>query len=192
MLVCGCSTGNGLEHIDPGFTDRLVGLDINPDYIRIAGERHGRRLPFLELYCTDIEDLTFVRHSFDLIVASLFFEYVIPARVLPKLAQWLRPGGQLAVTLQLPSPGNEPVTPTPFRSLRRLTPIMKLIPPEQIKNICLRLGLNCTNEAEIELPTGKTFYCAYFRRDDGPIDETRGSAQHDPKPDQMNSGDPTR
>lgn len=31
VLVCGCSTGNGLEHIDPTITEHVVGFDINPD-----------------------------------------------------------------------------------------------------------------------------------------------------------------
>ena len=107
------------------------------------------------------------RHRFDLIVASLFFEYVAPATVLPKLARWLRPGGHLAVILQLPSPGNETVTPTPFKSLRRLAPFMELVPPYLFKHHCGQARLECTNEAEKKLPTGKMFYCGHFRMDGG-------------------------
>ena len=167
VLVCGCTTGNGLEHIDPDITKRVVGFDINPEYIRIAGDRHSGRLPFLKLYCTDVEKFALGHHGFDLIVASLFFEYVSPVRVLPKLAQWLRPDGKLAVILQLPSPGNEPVTPTHFKSLRLLTAYMQLIPTDLFKNICGCASLACTMETEQTLPTGKAFYCAYFKHDDG-------------------------
>jgi SAM-dependent methyltransferase len=163
VLVCGCSTGNGLEHIDPEITSRVVGFDINPDYIRIAGERYKRRLPFLELYCTDIDELNLSRHSFDLIVASLFFEYVTPAEALPKLVQWLRPGGQLAVILQLPVSGAETVTPTPFKRLRLLAPIIRLIQPRRFKRIGRQLGLYCVSETEITLRTGKAFYAAYLK-----------------------------
>ena len=163
VLVCGCSTGNGLEHIDPEITSRVAVFDINPDYIRITGERYKWRLPFLELYCTDIDELNLSRRSFDLIVASLFFEYVTPTEALSKLVQWLRPGGQLSVILQLPVSGAETVTPTPFKSLRLLAPIIRLVQPRRFKRICRQMGLYCASETEITLRTGKAFYVAYFK-----------------------------
>ena len=30
VLVLGCSSGNGLEHIDPAVTSRVAAVDINP------------------------------------------------------------------------------------------------------------------------------------------------------------------
>src|SRR5215212_4712714 len=34
VLLLGCSSGNGLEHVDPCTTTSVVGIDINPSYLR--------------------------------------------------------------------------------------------------------------------------------------------------------------
>ena len=34
LAVFGCAAGNGFEHIDPSITERVVGVDINPAYLR--------------------------------------------------------------------------------------------------------------------------------------------------------------
>ena len=44
-LVLGCSTGNGLEHIDPAVTSRVVAVDINPRYLRKLVERFPQLRP---------------------------------------------------------------------------------------------------------------------------------------------------
>jgi SAM-dependent methyltransferase len=42
VAVLGCGTGNGLDAIDPAVTERLVGVDLNPEYIALARRRHAR------------------------------------------------------------------------------------------------------------------------------------------------------
>lgn len=54
LAVIGCATGNGFEHINTAHTPRVVGIDINPDYLKILGVRFGGRIPRLELIEADI------------------------------------------------------------------------------------------------------------------------------------------
>ena len=36
VVVPGCATGNGFERIDPAATRRIVGIDINPEFLALA------------------------------------------------------------------------------------------------------------------------------------------------------------
>ena len=47
VAILGVAGGNGLERIDCNVT-RIVGIDINPEYLKTVRERHGT-LPGLEL-----------------------------------------------------------------------------------------------------------------------------------------------
>jgi ubiquinone/menaquinone biosynthesis C-methylase UbiE len=164
MAVLGCSTGNGFEHIDPDVTQRVVGIDINPDYLNILEQRHRRRLTQLELVCADIASCRLETRSFDLVHGALIFEYVEPERVLPGLATWLRAGGVLSVVLQLPSPTSNKVSETPYRSLRSLGSIMHLVQPVVFKRIAGRSGLSMLQSREIDLRLGKKFHVATYRK----------------------------
>jgi len=39
LLVLGCATGNGLEHVNPAVTKRIVGVDVNLQYLGVARQR---------------------------------------------------------------------------------------------------------------------------------------------------------
>lgn len=164
LAVLGCATGNGFEHIDPGVTTRVVGIDINPEYIGIARERHAQRLPRLQLIHGDVVSADFPACSFDLVHAALVFEYVDAARVLPRVARWLRPGGVLTVVLQGPSASAPPVTPTPWRSLEALSPILRLVDPLAFGRIAAASGLVPRDAARVGLPAGKSFHAAHYVR----------------------------
>jgi SAM-dependent methyltransferase len=112
IAVLGCSTGNGFEHI-PTSTRKIIGVDINPQYLDVVRQRYGDRLPGLDLICADIFNCTIAAHSIDLIHGALIFEYVDPAPAMERVATWLRPGGVFSAVLQLPSADGSPVTETP-------------------------------------------------------------------------------
>jgi len=162
--VLGCSTGNGFEHIDPGVTQRVVGIDINPDYLDILRQRHGPRLPGLELVCADVLPCHLAAGGFDLIHAALFFEYVEPVEVLPRVAGWLRPGGLLSVVLQFPSPVSKMVSETPYTSLKALESIMRLVDPVAFEELTRACGLATARSWRVDLKLGKQFYVALYQR----------------------------
>ncbi len=156
LAVLGCATGNGFDRI-PSDTRTVIGLDINPEYLKIARARHAEHLPGLQLICADFAGYTPEPRSMDLIYAGLFLEYVDAALVTAQAAVWLRPGGILAVVLQLPSFGANPVTETPYASLRRLEQAMKLVDPDEVRRLAARNGFAELCTRVDTLPTGKQF-----------------------------------
>lgn len=74
--VLGCTTGNGFEHLINKNIERIIGVDINHEYLAICKNRFEKSLPQLELICADLNETDFPDSSFDLIHAALVFEYV--------------------------------------------------------------------------------------------------------------------
>ena len=103
LAVVGCATGNGFEAISRD-TDRVVGIDINPDYLELLWQRYGSMLPGLELICADVAaadaTLQALSGALELVHCALVFECVDPAHVLTRIAAWLRTGGRLSVVAQ--------------------------------------------------------------------------------------------
>ena len=168
LAVLGCATGNGFDVI-PRETSRVLGVDLNRDYLGILRRRYGRRITSLELICADLADLDpslqALRDSFELIHCALIFEYVELSRVLPAVVPWLRRSGRLSVVLQLPAEGAGAVTKTAYPSLRTLEPIMTLVAPEDLEAAADRVGLSLESSRIDELESGKQFYFSVFSRE---------------------------
>jgi spermidine synthase len=56
VAIIGCSGGNGFDRLDTSGVERIVGIDINPDYVETARRRYAKRFHGLELYVADIQD----------------------------------------------------------------------------------------------------------------------------------------
>ncbi len=168
VAVIGCAGGNGFERIDRAQTARVVGVDINAIYLAEARRRFDAAFDTLELICADIavdsaadpDPLGFA--PVDLIFAALVFEYVEPRMVMPRLAARLRPGGRLAVLLQLPAVGIPAITPTFGARLAALAPLLQLVAPDAIAEAARAAGLTSLDTLQINLSTGKTFQLLSF------------------------------
>ena len=55
VAVMGCAGGNGLERFESTCVQRVVAVDINPQYIAVSKIRYANRLANLELRCADVE-----------------------------------------------------------------------------------------------------------------------------------------
>lgn len=164
LAVLGCATGNGFEHVDPRITERVTGIDINPVYLALLRERYQNRLAGLDLIESDVLETELPPRSFDLVHAALIFEYLDPAAALARITPWIRPGGTLTVVLQQPSDQSSPVTPTPYLSLRALGGILRLINPEELRQMALAQGLEEREARRIELEQGKSFHLGRYGR----------------------------
>ena len=162
VALIGCAGGNGFERIDPHATSRVVGVDINPEYLATARRRFDGVFESLEMLCADAQSDELTFEPVDVIFAALVFEYADPRAMLRNLAARTRPGGILAAVLQLPTPGKTLVTPTPFTSLGKLAPIMALLPPEELIGEARVGGLKLCSTQRIELPRGKRFQSLAF------------------------------
>jgi hypothetical protein len=94
---------------------------------------HSDSIQRLELVCCDIASAECQFEPVDFIFAALVFEYIGVPAALTSLRPLLRPGGIAAAILQLPHARIGAITPSPFVSLAKLAPIMRLISPEQFQ-----------------------------------------------------------
>ena len=163
VAVIGCAGGNGLDQIEPGQVERVVAVDINPTYIEAVGIRHALRLSGLELYCADIQSESLQFEPVDLIYTALLFEYVDVGAALASLKRHCRPGGLLATLVQLPHREHGVVSPSPYKSLNLLAPVMKLIAPAELSRLAVAAGFAAAECELIELPSGKQFSLQTFR-----------------------------
>lgn len=129
--VIGCAGGNGFDRVRVQTTRRLVGIDINPQYIQELAYRYAARIPGLELYVRDIQEPLGAIMPVQLIYAALVMEYVEPVAVLRNLAPPCGPEAILATVLQLPG-DLPPVADSPCTRLKDLAPAMHLVVPEEL------------------------------------------------------------
>ena len=163
IAVLGCGTGNGLDVIDPAVTKRLVGVDLNATYLDLARQRHPGLTAIAEWSCAPVESCALDAATFDLIHAALLFEYVDTTALMPRIARWLAPQGTLSVVLQLPSDEAQ-ISETAFASLRALTGLMRLVPPDELRDCATSAGLVARSERPVPLARGKSFWAATFAR----------------------------
>ncbi len=168
LAVIGCTTGNGFEHINTGRTRRVIGIDINPDYLKILETRFGGRIPCLELIEADITDPGFRIDPVSMVLAGLVFEYVDVLCALSSIARCLAAGGIFHAVLQEPSTESAPVTATRYKSLELLSPIMNLVSPMEFSNMCGSVGLQKIRTDAIPLKKGKAFFVGFYRKDTEP------------------------
>jgi SAM-dependent methyltransferase len=164
LLVLGCATGNGLEHVDPSLTTRLVAVDINRGYLAIARQRFPNLAPVAEWVCAPAEHCAFEAGSVDLVHAALFFEYLDPGRLLRPVASWLAPGGILSAVLQLPDERQGVVSETRFSALRALEEVMRLVPPDALEHLARQAGLEAVESREVASSRGKRFFVGLYRK----------------------------
>ncbi len=166
VAVIGCAGGNGFDRLRTQVTTRVVGIDINPHYLRELANRYGGRFPGLELYVRDIQEPAEPIAPVDFIYAALVFEYVAPAAVFRNLSALCRPGGIVATVLQLPADHAAPVSESPFTNLHRLAPAMRLVSPTVLTADAARTGFRLLSSRLVQLSSGKEFAVQTFRSHD--------------------------
>lgn len=162
--VIGCAGGNGFDRINVGLTKRVVGIDINPQYIQELAYRYGATIPGLELYVRDIQEPVDRIAPVDLIYAALVLEYVEPLAVLRNLHPLCRPQGILATVLALPSERIAAIADSPYASLECLAPAMHLVSPEVLTVTAAQAGFAPVASRRITLASGRQFVAQVFRR----------------------------
>lgn len=163
VAVIGCAGGNGFDRLSALSLERVVGVDINPGYIDQAAARYARQIRGLELYSGDIQHARQMFRPVDLIYAALVFEYVDITQSMRNLASHCVRGGALATLVQLPHESKNAVSPSPYSSLQRLAPAMKLVAPDDLAREAEAAGLALEDSNTIASPGGKLFAAQVFR-----------------------------
>jgi ubiquinone/menaquinone biosynthesis C-methylase UbiE len=163
IAVIGCAGGNGLERIAAGTVERVVAVDVNPQYVERTRVRHAQRLRGLELVCADVQSESLIYDSVDLTYAALLFEYVDLPSTLKTLRRNSRPGAVLTTVLQLPHSTIHAVSPSPYKSLGSLASAMTLVAPATLAHAAADVGFASADSTTIELSSGKMFCVQNFR-----------------------------
>jgi SAM-dependent methyltransferase len=164
LLLVGCSTGNGLEHVDPSVTRRVVGVDVNLQHLGIARQRFFHLGPRLELFATDVAEFRSAPGTFDLVHAALVLEYLHPEVLVRRVAEWLGDHGTFSAVLQLP--GGEPHD-APSRALQVIEKATKLLPPEDLTELCAHYGLALRRQKEVSIKYGRRLWHGVYARNTG-------------------------
>jgi len=157
VAIIGCAGGNGFDEAFQSGVERIVGVDINHDYLVETKSRYEGKFSELDVYCANVEDELPDISPVDMIYAALIFEYVDVKKTLSSLKKICKKGGVLAVLLQLPKEGLSNVSPSPFTSLGQLTSIMRLVPPSEIHESAKDIGFSLESEKTITLKSQKEF-----------------------------------
>lgn len=164
VAVLGCAGGNGFDRIDPSLTKRVVGIDINRDYIQAVARRFQEMFDTLDLYVLDIASASMPAGPVDFVFAGLIFEYVEVSRALSNIASLCHPGGQLVTVLQMASHAMSTVTASRFGSLQALAPIMKLVEPAAFALLASASGFKPISSSRTRLRSGKEFAISRFEK----------------------------
>jgi hypothetical protein len=161
VAILGIAGGNGLEHIDRATITRVVGVDINKQYLDEVQRRFGDDQP-LDLHCVDLSrnDMRLVPVS--LVHAALFFEHAGVGRALENALALVAPGGHLSVVLQLPARDQPGVSPTPFPSIQTLAADFAFVDIPHFRGSLETRGWELLKEEWCPLSTGKTLWFGLF------------------------------
>jgi SAM-dependent methyltransferase len=162
VLLLGCATGNGLEHVNPAVTQKVTGVDVNLQYLGIARQRFMHLGAKLELYCSEAEKFRAAPASYDHVHAALIFEYLHPEVLVRRIAEWVAPGGSCSVVLQLPGGQGAPAAPS--KTMQLIEKAMKLVQPDELTRLFEHYGLQRKRTKTVPLEHGKSFWVGVFGR----------------------------
>lgn len=163
VAIIGCAGGNGFEHLVGTSVTRVVGVDINPDYIEQARRRFEGRISGLELLVADIQAPGLLFEPVDLIYVALVLEYVDMTQAIGALHRHCGPNGILAVLSQLPHETLAHVSPSPYTSLTLLAPGMRLVAQEELTLHARQAGFSTEHSTIVMSGGGKRFSVDTFR-----------------------------
>jgi hypothetical protein len=163
VAILGIAGGNGLEHIDSALTTRIVGIDVNQEYLDEVRKRYSW-LPGLELHCLNLSEATLTPEPVQLVHAALIFEHAGVDRCLDNALAMVAAGGRFSAVLQLPGKPGQEISPTGFPAMQYLKPEFTAIDPAQFRSTLEARNYVLEEQVQLPLPSEKAFWMGIFRR----------------------------
>lgn len=160
FALLGCTTGNGLEHINTGITKQIHAIDINPDYLKITAERYAH-IPNLKTHLLDINTDDLHLNDIDLFLLPLVLEYVDIDTAIRKVAASMSHGGNIAIVIQS-SDKADFVSKTAYSSLNALSDIASIVDEKALCNILSNHDFSLSYREVMPLKHGKSFIVLEF------------------------------
>jgi len=163
VAVLGVGGGNGLDRIDSSVTRRVVGLDVNRDYLDEARKRYGGACN-LSLHCVDLAEERVELEAVRLVHAALVFEHAGIDRCLENAVSLVDSGGALCVVLQLPGQAGQEIDAANFLSMQTLKDNFALIDLISFQRTLASVGFRIVHEVLRPVPAGKSLWMGLFER----------------------------
>lgn len=157
VAVLGIAGGNGLDHVDPRITKRVVGLDLNPLFLEEVRSRYEGTCN-LDLHCVDLAEQRIECEPVQLVHAALVFEHAGVDRCLENALSLVGVGGALSAVLQLPSEADQAVGSSDFPSMLSLKDHFSFVDPFWLKSELAKRGFRLMHEVHRSVPAGKRFW----------------------------------
>lgn len=162
FVLLGCSTGNGLEHVNPALTKKVYAVDINHEYLEMTRKRFQDKMKNLEIFQCDVDNDKLPFSNVDLIVAGLVLEYVKPDLALKKIVAMLNKNGVLAIIIQK-NKETTAVSKSSYKSLEKLSGFFQEVDESVIEKLLVSMQLEMINREEIPLTKNKSFISLEYR-----------------------------
>ena len=164
LALVGCAGGNGLESRACRELERVVCVDINPDFLEVLRARYAQQLRNLECHCGAIESCRGLE-PVNLVFGGLVFEYTRLGEALDSIARMLQAGGSLYAVLQMPAEGLATITPSPYaQALGAVVETFTYVPPRTLIALAAQRQLIEQEQRIIKLPSGKCFTLVRFKK----------------------------
>ena len=155
-LFMGIAGGNGLEHVDNEISKKIIGIDINREYLDVCFKRYHDRMNSLQLLELDFTKETKRICSSDFIWAALVLEYAGIDKCLEFSNNNIVQGGHFIVTIQVNN-NLQSVSVTGVESVKKAGIIFSAVDPEVLLVKAKELGYALVDEEINQLPNGKSF-----------------------------------
>lgn len=164
VLILGISGGNGLEHIDVSQTKKIVGIDVNSQYLNICRKRYQHLTDILELVCCDLTNSDVELPYSDIMICNLIIEY-IGINTFIELIQNNKESINIISIILQKNNDNGFVSNSSFSSsFKILESILHNIDEDNLRIELLKIGFNCINKLSYPLPNGKEFLRIDFKK----------------------------
>ena len=165
FALLGCSTGNGLEHINRETTKNVYAIDINPEYLQLTREKFEQKIQNLTTCNIDIRKDKLSFRNVDLFLIGLVLEYVEPEKALEKVIRTLSKNGILVTIIQK-NKNTTFVSNTEYKSLEKLAQISEEIDENELVQFFRQKKMNLIEKKEIELNENKSFISLTYEKTD--------------------------
>jgi len=160
-IFLGIAGGNGLENIDNHITKRVIGIDINQEYLDTAFKRYHQTITSLQLINLDIVKNSEKIFEADFIWAALIAEYTGIDKVLEFSRNNICAGGHLIFSIQ--SNNNKPsVSSTGIESVKKAGELFSAVNPEELLRKSEKSGFKLVGKEENRLPNEKSIITFHF------------------------------
>lgn len=162
-VFLGIAGGNGLDHINNTITSKVIGIDINEEYLSITQKRYAEKIPSLQLLQLDLSKEKSSLFEADFIWAALILEYAGIDNVLKFSYNNLKQNGHLVVSIQSNNQVQS-ISETDIESVKKVGKIFKIVNPGELEKIAVRLYFLQLSSEENVLPNGKSIKTYLFQK----------------------------